>query len=151
MRRSRLFAILGPAVALVVSACSAGSSRGATAPSPASDAAASARPAVTLSTVGAANPAALPRTSTAAASVTLTAVGDMMLGITPVLPPGPASYFEAVEPALKHGAQIVFGNLEGTLTTARPANAGPGRARTASPCGTRRLMRATSRRPGSRS
>jgi poly-gamma-glutamate capsule biosynthesis protein CapA/YwtB (metallophosphatase superfamily) len=126
MRRSRLLVILVPAVALAAAACSAGSSPGATAPSPAADAAASARPAVTLSTVGAANPAALPRTSTAAASVTLTAVGDMMLGITPVLPPDPASYFEAVEPALKHGAQIVFGNLEGTLTTATASKCGAG-------------------------
>jgi poly-gamma-glutamate capsule biosynthesis protein CapA/YwtB (metallophosphatase superfamily) len=58
--------------------------------------------------------------------VTLTAVGDMMLGITPVLAPDPASYFEAVEPALKHGAQIVFGNLEGTLTTATASKCGAG-------------------------
>ena len=57
--------------------------------------------------------------------MTLTAVGDMMLGITPDLPPDPAAYFAAVEPALKHGAQVVFGNLEGTLTTS-----------TASKCGT---------------
>jgi poly-gamma-glutamate capsule biosynthesis protein CapA/YwtB (metallophosphatase superfamily) len=118
--------ILVPAVALAAAACSAGSSPGATAPSPAADAAASARPAVTLSTAGAANPAALPRPSTAAASVTLTAVGDMMLGITPVLPPDPASYFGAVEPTLKHGAQIVFGNLEGTLTTATASKCGAG-------------------------
>jgi poly-gamma-glutamate capsule biosynthesis protein CapA/YwtB (metallophosphatase superfamily) len=58
--------------------------------------------------------------------VTLTAVGDMILGITPVLPPDPASYFEAVEPALKHGAQIVFGNLEGTLTTSTASKCGSG-------------------------
>ena len=118
--------ILVPAVALAAAACSAGTSPGATAPSPAAYAAASARPAVNLSTAGAPNPAALPRTSTAAASVTLTAVGDMMLGITPFLPPDPASYFEAVEPALKHGAQIVFGNLEGTLTTATASKCGAG-------------------------
>ena len=41
---------------------------------------------------GAPNPAALPRKSAGGASVTLTAVGDMMLGITPELPPDPASY-----------------------------------------------------------
>ena len=117
--------VLVPAVALAAVACSAGTSPGATAPSPAADAAASARPAVTP-TAGAPNPAALQRTSTAAASVTLTAVGDMMLGITPVLPPDPASYFEAVEPALKHSAQIVFGNLEGTLTTATASKCGAG-------------------------
>jgi len=56
--------------------------------------------------------------------VTLTAVGDMILGITPSLPPDPATYLEAVEPELKHGAQIVFGNLEGTLTTATTSKCG---------------------------
>jgi poly-gamma-glutamate capsule biosynthesis protein CapA/YwtB (metallophosphatase superfamily) len=58
--------------------------------------------------------------------VTLTAVGDMILGITPVLPPDPSSYFEAVEPTLRHGAQIVFGNLEGTLTTSTASKCGAG-------------------------
>jgi poly-gamma-glutamate capsule biosynthesis protein CapA/YwtB (metallophosphatase superfamily) len=128
MRRSRLFAILGPAVALVVSACSSGHAPGGTAVSPTVDAARSARPPAAPATSAATtHPAALPRVAAAGASVTLTAVGDMMLGITPVLPPDPASYFEAVEPALKHGAQIVFGNLEGTLTatTASKCGAGP--------------------------
>jgi len=124
MRRSRLFAVLGPAVALVVSACSAGHTPGGT---PTAGTSGSARPAATLSSSAESpRPAALPRPSTAGASVTLTAVGDMMLGITPDLPPDPASYFNAVEPALRHGAQIVFGNLEGTLTTS-----------TASKCGTK--------------
>jgi poly-gamma-glutamate capsule biosynthesis protein CapA/YwtB (metallophosphatase superfamily) len=119
MRRSRLFAILGPAVALVAAACSAGGP-------PASEATGSARPAVTVTTAGAPNPAALPRKSAAATSVTLTAVGDMILGITPALPPDPGSYFAAVEPELRHGAQIVFGNLEGTLTTATTSKCGAG-------------------------
>jgi len=119
MRRSRLFAILGPSVALVISACSfPGDTATATATSPA-------RPAATRATSApTARPAALPRKSAAAASVTLTAVGDMMLGITPDLPPDPARYFEAVEPALEHGAQIVFGNLEGTLTTSTASKCG---------------------------
>jgi poly-gamma-glutamate capsule biosynthesis protein CapA/YwtB (metallophosphatase superfamily) len=119
MRRSRLFAIFGPAVALVAAACSAGSP-------PASPATGSASPAVTVTTAGAPNPATLPRKSAAATSVTLTAVGDMILGITPALPPDPASYFGAVEPELRHGAQIVFGNLEGTLTTATASKCGAG-------------------------
>jgi len=126
MRRSRLLAILVPAVALAVAACSAGGSPAGPAASPAVDATASASPAVTLTTAGAANPAALPRTSTAAASVTLTAVGDMMLGITPVLPPDPGTYFQAVRRDLTSGAQIVFGNLEGTLTTATASKCGSG-------------------------
>jgi poly-gamma-glutamate capsule biosynthesis protein CapA/YwtB (metallophosphatase superfamily) len=56
--------------------------------------------------------------------VTITAVGDMMLGNTPDLPPDPATYFRSVEPALSRGAQIVFGNLEGTLTTATAGKCG---------------------------
>jgi len=122
MRRSRGLAILGPAVALVVSACSLGHAPGGT---PTADATSSANPAATGATTAASpRPAALPRTSAAGASVTLTAVGDMMLGITPVLPPDPAGYLAAVEPELTHGAQIVFGNLEGTLTTSTASKCG---------------------------
>jgi Bacterial capsule synthesis protein PGA_cap len=47
-------------------------------------------------------------------SVSLDAVGDTMLGNTPTLPPDPGSYFDGVRSAL--AGQIVFGNLEGTLT-----------------------------------
>jgi poly-gamma-glutamate capsule biosynthesis protein CapA/YwtB (metallophosphatase superfamily) len=61
-------------------------------------------------------------TSTAAsghpASVGIVAVGDTMLGNTPELPPQPAEYLAPVRRQLTRGAQIVFGNLEGTLTTA---------------------------------
>jgi len=116
MRRSRLLAILGPAVALAVSACS-GHPAGSTAASPTAAATSSATPAATLATSAATS-------RPAGASVTLTAVGDMILGITPSLPPDPATYLEAVEPELKHGAQIVFGNLEGTLTTATTSKCG---------------------------
>jgi poly-gamma-glutamate capsule biosynthesis protein CapA/YwtB (metallophosphatase superfamily) len=48
-----------------------------------------------------------------------------MLGNTPDLPPDPAGYFDAVKPILDHGAKIVFGNLEGTLTTAATSKCGP--------------------------
>jgi poly-gamma-glutamate capsule biosynthesis protein CapA/YwtB (metallophosphatase superfamily) len=50
--------------------------------------------------------------------VTIAAVGDTMLGDTPDLPPDPGTYLAAVRRKLARGAQIVFGNLEGTLTTA---------------------------------
>jgi Bacterial capsule synthesis protein PGA_cap len=46
--------------------------------------------------------------------VTLAAVGDTTMGITPVLPPKPATYFDAVAGELR--GDVVFGNLEGTLT-----------------------------------
>jgi hypothetical protein len=56
--------------------------------------------------------------------VTITAVGDTMLGSIPALPPDPATFFAEVKPQLTHGAQIVFGNLEGTLTTASGSKCG---------------------------
>ena len=83
-------------------------------------------------TAGPAGPAApAPHGSTGAAAadpVTIAAVGDMMLGSTPDLPPGPATYLDPVEQVLGRGAQIVFGNLEGTLTTATASKCGPGGA-----------------------
>jgi poly-gamma-glutamate capsule biosynthesis protein CapA/YwtB (metallophosphatase superfamily) len=64
---------------------------------------------------------AAPRSAVAPARpalVTIAAVGDTMLGNTPDLPPRPGAYLAPVERELTRGAQIVFGNLEGTLTTA---------------------------------
>jgi poly-gamma-glutamate capsule biosynthesis protein CapA/YwtB (metallophosphatase superfamily) len=55
---------------------------------------------------------------------TMTAVGDTMLGNTPDLPPSPSTYFSAVETPLRQGAQVVFGNLEGTLTDATAGKCG---------------------------
>jgi poly-gamma-glutamate capsule biosynthesis protein CapA/YwtB (metallophosphatase superfamily) len=46
--------------------------------------------------------------------VTLAAVGDTAMGNTPELPPDPASYFDPIEGEL--AGDVVFGNLEGTLT-----------------------------------
>jgi len=47
-------------------------------------------------------------------SVTVAAVGDTMLGNSPELPAEPGSYLDAVKGQLK--GDVVFGNLEGTLT-----------------------------------
>lgn len=47
-------------------------------------------------------------------SVTIAAVGDTMLGMTPTLPPEPADYFDRVRRGLS--GDVVFANLEGTLT-----------------------------------
>jgi hypothetical protein len=76
-------------------------------------------------------PDATPATTPAAAkpggaAVTITAVGDTMLGSMPDLPPDPAAYLDPVEPVLRHGGQIVFANLEGTLTTATSGKCGSG-------------------------
>lgn len=50
----------------------------------------------------------------AAGTVTVAAVGDTAMGVTPTLPPDPASYLSPVTGELK--GDVVFGNLEGTLT-----------------------------------
>ena len=47
-------------------------------------------------------------------NVTISAVGDMDLGNTPVLPPNPTAYLLPIKAAI--AAPIAFGNLEGTLT-----------------------------------
>lgn len=52
------------------------------------------------------------------ATFTLTAVGDTMLGKEGSLPPSPSTYFDPVHDDLTGDAQIVFANLEGTLTDA---------------------------------
>jgi len=49
-------------------------------------------------------------------SFTLTAVGDVMLGKDGSYPANAARYFDAVHDDLTTGADIVFANLEGTLT-----------------------------------
>jgi poly-gamma-glutamate capsule biosynthesis protein CapA/YwtB (metallophosphatase superfamily) len=46
--------------------------------------------------------------------LTIAAVGDTAMGMTPTLPPDPADYFDAIASELK--GDVVFGNLEGTLT-----------------------------------
>jgi poly-gamma-glutamate capsule biosynthesis protein CapA/YwtB (metallophosphatase superfamily) len=69
-------------------------------------------------------PAAGPGSSIAAASVTIAVVGDTMLGNTPDLPPDPATYLDGVKSTLDRNAQIVFGNLEGTLTTSTISKCG---------------------------
>jgi hypothetical protein len=56
--------------------------------------------------------------------VTIAAVGDMSLGNTPDLPPSPTTYLDPVKSELTTGAQIVFANLEGTLTTADSSKCG---------------------------
>jgi len=105
----------GVAALAVVSACSAAGSPAAITPK---GAGATVR-------VSLADPAASPRASGPGGSVTITAVGDTMLGDTPDLPPDPGTYLSAVEPILAPGSQIVFGNLEGTLTTATASKCGP--------------------------
>ncbi len=111
-------AITGFAAVLAVSACSAAGGGGTStirdvAGTQAAIASSSPKPGASL------------HATAAARSVTIAAVGDTMLGDTPDLPPDPGAYLDAVEPVLDRGAQIVFGNLEGTLTTATAGKCGP--------------------------
>jgi hypothetical protein len=46
--------------------------------------------------------------------ISFAAVGDTAMGITPELPPEPATYFDPIAAELT--GDVVFGNLEGTLT-----------------------------------
>jgi poly-gamma-glutamate capsule biosynthesis protein CapA/YwtB (metallophosphatase superfamily) len=67
---------------------------------------------------------ASPSPKAPAAPVTIAAVGDMSLGNTPDLPPSPTTYLDPVKSELTSGAQIVFANLEGTLTSADGSKCG---------------------------
>ena len=94
-------------------------------------AAASPSPVVTPATTAPGSPSASPPTGPNR-TVTIAAVGDTMLGNTPLLPPSPSTYLASVRGELH--APIVFGNLEGTLTdqtsskcpTPTPPTPGPG-------------------------
>jgi poly-gamma-glutamate capsule biosynthesis protein CapA/YwtB (metallophosphatase superfamily) len=55
-------------------------------------------------------------------TVTIAAVGDTMLGITPTLAPSPGTYLGRMRGALT--GDVVFGNLEGTLTDATASKCG---------------------------
>lgn len=52
--------------------------------------------------------------ASAVGTLTLAAVGDTTMGMAPILPPEPSTYFDPVKGELK--GDVVFGNLEGTLT-----------------------------------
>src|ERR1700712_2505351 len=75
--------------------------------------------------IATAPPATTPRPA-AGPSVTITAVGDTMLGNTPQLPPNASHYLDAVRSDLTRNSQIAFMNLEGTLTSAGGGKCGGG-------------------------
>src|SRR6202522_1475424 len=112
-------AIAAAGAVLALAACSAVGGGGASGSAPSLSARTGAV------TTAAPEPSNGSRAAAAAGSLTIAAVGDTMLGDTPNLPPDPASYFKAVESTLDRGAQIVFGNLEGTLTTSTASKCGP--------------------------
>ncbi|HET7444271.1 MAG TPA: CapA family protein [Solirubrobacterales bacterium] len=57
-------------------------------------------------------------------AISIAAVGDTILGNTPQLPGSPAKYFRSVAPQLR--GDVVFANLEGTLTDASGSKCGAG-------------------------
>jgi len=119
-------AIAGSVAVLVLPACSDTTSLTAATPVPVTPTAAATLGAASAgeTTTAAPKPSSSPRAAKPA-SVTIAAVGDTMLGDTPDLPPDPGSYLDAVKATLDRGAQIVFGNLEGTLTTSTASKCGP--------------------------
>ena len=118
-------AIAGSAAVVMLSACSSTTLTAVTPVAATPTVTATFDPASIASATASPKPSASARKAKAAASVTIAAVGDTMLGNTPNLPPDPASYFNAVKATLDRGAQIVFGNLEGALTTATTGKCGP--------------------------
>jgi hypothetical protein len=59
-----------------------------------------------------------------ATDIKLSAVGDMIWGNTPTLPGEPKNYLDAVDHQIRGKSNIVFANLEGTLTTATTGKCG---------------------------
>jgi len=121
----KLGAVAGSAALLLLSACSFTHSSAAPSATPATASATDlASPATQEATSGTPESSANSPAPAKAATVTITAVGDTMLGNTPDLPPDPAGYFDAVKSILDPGSQIVFANLEGTLTTSTASKCG---------------------------
>jgi poly-gamma-glutamate capsule biosynthesis protein CapA/YwtB (metallophosphatase superfamily) len=79
------------------------------------------RPPTTTVTVTTTSPATTPLPDPR--TVSIAAVGDTMLGSTPALPPSPSAYLAAMHAELQ--GDIVFGNLEGTLTDATTSKCKP--------------------------
>jgi poly-gamma-glutamate capsule biosynthesis protein CapA/YwtB (metallophosphatase superfamily) len=77
----------------------------------------------TTVTVTTSSPQPPPSPSPEARTLSIAAVGDTMLGSTPDLPPSPSAYLAAVHADLQ--GDIVFGNLEGTLTDATTSKCKP--------------------------
>lgn len=68
---------------------------------------------VTVAAAGAAVPAA----ASTAPTVTFSFVGDTILGNTPRVPSDPKAYLAPIAKSMRSGSDVVFANLEGTLTT----------------------------------
>ena len=59
----------------------------------------------------------LPATAATSPTVSFSFVGDTILGNTPQVPSDPGAYLTPIAKSLSNGSDVVFGNLEGTLTT----------------------------------
>jgi hypothetical protein len=96
------------------------------APGPATPkATAAAKPAAAPRTTVAEKPATTPTRTVPAGEVTIAAVGDIVMGSTPNLPPdGGRTFFDAVQTDL--AGDVVLGNLEGTLSAGGGSKCGAG-------------------------
>jgi poly-gamma-glutamate capsule biosynthesis protein CapA/YwtB (metallophosphatase superfamily) len=81
-------------------------------------------PAIGPSSLPSSSPALALRATSSSHPVTIVAVGDTILGDTPVLPSHPGTYLHKVARYIS-SADIAFGNLEGTLTTATSGKCSP--------------------------
>jgi hypothetical protein len=96
------------------------------APAPATPkATAAAKPAAAPPTTVAEKPAATPTRTVPSGDVTIAAVGDIVMGSTPNLPPdGGRTFFDGVQTDL--AGDVVLGNLEGTLSVGGGSKCGAG-------------------------
>jgi poly-gamma-glutamate capsule biosynthesis protein CapA/YwtB (metallophosphatase superfamily) len=119
-RRRRLAGgVVAGAASLAVGACGSASAGGNSVPAAAGSTAQSSADTTSVSTASTA-----PAKAMATTVIRISAVGDTILGDTPSLPPDPRGYLAAVDKTLKGRSQIVFGNLEGTLTTVSSGKCG---------------------------
>lgn len=71
-----------------------------------------------------------PATAATPSTVTFAFVGDTILGNTPQLPSDPARYLSPIVKTLRTGSDVVFANLEGTLTNTGPSKCPNGQTST---------------------
>jgi hypothetical protein len=120
LRAGAVVLVVGFVVSLLVD----GAPRAVSAQASAASAASSSQ---TKKTTTVARTAAVVRKQAPAGNVTIAAVGDIVMGSAPNMPPdGGRTFFDGVETDLS--ADVVLGNLEGTLSTGGSSKCGAGSA-----------------------
>jgi poly-gamma-glutamate capsule biosynthesis protein CapA/YwtB (metallophosphatase superfamily) len=122
-RRPRRWARIAAVLCLCAASLAAGYGAHALVSGPGDSAPPTPRVATTTVTVTTASPQPEPPPPPDPRTLSIAAVGDTMLGSTPRLPPSPSVYLGAMRAELR--GDIVFGNLEGTLTDATTSKCKP--------------------------